>query len=31
MGEKDVTDGPEIGINVPYIKIMLGGGGMNHY
>ena len=31
MDENDVTGGPDIGFNGPYVKIMFGGGGMSHY
>ncbi len=31
MDENDVTGGPDIGFNGPYVKIMFGGGGMSQY
>lgn len=31
METNDVTGGPDIGFNGPYVKIMFGGGGMSHY
>ncbi|MBC8179914.1 hypothetical protein H8E88_02210 [candidate division KSB1 bacterium] len=31
MDENDVTGGPDIGFNGPYIKFLFGGGGMSYY
>jgi hypothetical protein len=31
MDDNDVTGGPDVGFNGPYVKLMFGGGGMSHY
>jgi len=31
MDSSDVSGGPEVGFNGPYVKFMFGGGGMSHY